>query len=89
MKYLIIIIGILLVSCSTVPEVEIKYVKPEIPESISSPCEPMRISGIETNGSLLMAYLTLHSQYSICAAKLSAIVQIIESYDTLYGGSNE
>lgn len=68
----------------TVTETHVKYVKPEIPESVISPCDPAPTSQISTNGDLLMSYITLQSAYAICASKVSSIRMIIQSYDDIY-----
>ena len=66
------IIGLLLIcviftGCvKTVTETKIEYVKPEIPESIISQCDPINTNAsISTNGDLLMAYISLQSSYVI------------------------
>lgn len=68
----------------TVTETQIKYVKPEIPESVLSSCEPLPATPINTNGDLLMAYISLQSAYTICSSKVSSIKMIIQSYDDIY-----
>jgi len=68
----------------TVTETHVKYVKPEIPEAVISPCDPMPTSQISTNGDLLMSYITLQSAYAVCASKVSSIRMIIQSYDDIY-----
>lgn len=58
--------------------------KPEIPESIISPCDPMPNANIQTNGDLLMSYISLQSLYMACSSKVTSIRMILDSYDNLY-----
>jgi hypothetical protein len=88
-KYFISILPLILLVLSgcveTVYKTEVRYVRPEIPESIISPCEQITFNGIQTNGDLLMSYISLNSAYSICSAKVNSIRQIIQSYSEIYG----
>lgn len=68
----------------TVTETKIEYVKPEIPDSITSPCEDMPIGNLKTNGELLMSYITLQSMYATCAAKVNSIRMILLSNESIY-----
>lgn len=69
----------------TVTETKVEYIRPEIPESIISPCEPIPSNvSISTNGDLLMAYISLQSSYVICSSKVSSIANILQSYDAIY-----
>lgn len=69
----------------TVTETKIEYVKPEIPESIISQCDPINTNvSISTNGDLLMAYISLQSSYVICSSKVTSIANILRSYDSIY-----
>lgn len=84
----IIFILIVLSGCTeTVYKTEIKYVRPEIPDAMISPCDPISIDGIHTNGDLLMSYISLQSAYLICSSKINSIRLILESYDGIYGKS--
>ena len=90
-KYISKIIGLLLIcviftGCvKTVTETKIEYVKPEIPESIISQCDPINTNvSISTNGDLLMAYISLQSSYVICSSKVTSIANILRSYDSIY-----
>lgn len=91
-KYFISILLLILLVLSgcaeTVYKTEVKYVRPEIPASMISPCEAIPFDGIQTNGDLLMSYISLNSAYSICSAKINSIRQILQSYDDIYGSSN-
>ena len=85
------IIGLLLIcviftGCvKTVTETKIEYVRPEIPESIISQCDPINTNAsISTNGDLLMAYISLQSSYVICSSKVTSIANILRSYDSIY-----
>lgn len=71
----------------TIYKTEIKYIKPDIPEAIISPCETVSINGIKTNGDLLMSYISLQSAYLICSSKINSIRLILESYDGIYDKS--
>lgn len=68
----------------TVTETKVEYIRPEIPESIISPCELVKTEQIHTNGDLLMAYVSLQSAYVICASKVTSIANILQSYNTIY-----
>ena len=58
----------------TVTETKIEYIKPEIPSSIISPCDPIPSNtSISTNGDLLMAYISLQSSYVICSSKVASL----------------
>lgn len=90
-KSISIIIALLLICiiCTgcvkTVTETKIEYVKPEIPESIISQCDPINTNvSISTNGDLLMAYISLQSSYVICSSKVTSIANILRSYDSIY-----
>lgn len=90
-KNISIIIGLLLIciiftGCvKTVTETKIEYVKPEIPDSIISQCDPINTNvSISTNGDLLMAYISLQSSYVICSSKVTSIANILRSYDSIY-----
>ena len=86
---------ILLLTCiiftgcvKTVTETKIEYVKPEIPATVTSPCDPIPANtSISTNGDLLMAYISLQSSYVICASKVTSIANILQSYDQIYTNS--
>lgn len=82
----LLLICIIFTGCvKTVTETKIEYVKPEIPESIISPCDPINTNvSISTNGDLLMAYISLQSSYVICSSKVTSIANILRSYDTIY-----
>ena len=90
-KYISKII-VLLLACviftgcvKTVTETKIEYVKPEIPDSIISQCDPINANvSISTNGDLLMAYISLQSSYVICSSKVTSIANILRSYDSIY-----
>lgn len=82
----LLLICVIFTGCvKTVTETKIEYVKPEIPESIISQCDPINTNvSISTNGDLLMAYISLQSSYVICASKVTSIVNILNSYDSIY-----
>jgi hypothetical protein len=82
---LFILLSFIFVGCKTVEtRTEVSYIKPEIPDSIISPCDPIQTSTIQTNGDLLMSYISLQSSYVICASKVTSIANILESYDSIY-----
>lgn len=68
----------------TVYKTEVKYAKPEIPDTMLAPCDPVPTDSIKTNGDLLMSYITLQSAYVICASKISSIKMILDSYNNIY-----
>lgn len=55
-----------------------KYMAPEIPPDLLV-CEPLDEPTIITNGNLLMAYITVRSQYQVCASKVKAISEILDT----------
>ena len=80
MKYLFIIsssIAILASGCAHTRTIY-KYRAPEIPPNLLV-CEPLDEPTIITNGNLLMAYITARSQYQICASKVKAISEILDT----------
>ena len=82
----LLLICVIFTGCvKTVTETKIEYVKPEIPESIISQCDPINTNvSISTNGDLLMAYISLQSSYVICSSKVTSIANILRSYDSIY-----
>lgn len=70
----------------TITETKVEYVKPEIPESLLSECDPLPSDSIKTNGDLLLAYISLQSSYALCSSKISSIKMVLESYDNIYSG---
>ena len=82
----LLLICVIFTGCvKTVTETKIEYVKPEIPESIISQCDPINANAsIITNGDLLMAYISLQSSYVICSSKVTSIANILRSYDSIY-----
>ena len=74
-------------SCATekvVYKTEVQYVHPEIPESIISSCDPIPTGSIQTNGDLLMSYISLQSSYAVCSSKVNSIRMILQSYEGIY-----
>lgn len=67
----------------TVIETQIKYIQPDIPASLLSPCDEINYS-IMTNGELLMSYISLQTAYLTCASKVSSISMILNSYANIY-----
>ena len=82
----LLLICVIFTGCvKTVTETKIEYVKPEIPDSIISQCDPINTNAsIITNGDLLMAYISLQSSYVICSSKVTSIANILRSYDSIY-----
>ena len=82
----LLLICVIFTGCvKTVTETKIEYVKPEIPDSITSQCDPINTNvSISTNGDLLMAYISLQSSYVICSSKVTSIANILRSYDSIY-----
>lgn len=87
--FIIFIASLTTLGCvKTITETKIVYVKPEIPESIISSCEPMPSNtSISTNGDLLMSYISLQSLYVICSSKVTSIASILDSYNEIYTNS--
>ena len=85
----LLLICVIFTGCvKTVTETKIEYVKPEIPESIISQCDPINTNAsISTNGDLLMAYISLQSSYVICSSKVTSIANILHSYDSIYANT--
>jgi hypothetical protein len=85
----LLILTALLLGCKTIEtRTEISYILPEIPESIISPCEPIKNDSITTNGDLLMSYISLQTAYAICSSKIVSIRNILDSYNTVYSTDN-
>ena len=82
----LLLVCVIFTGCvKTVTETKIEYVRPEIPESIISQCDPINTNAsISTNGDLLMAYISLQSSYVICSSKVTSIANILNSYDSIY-----
>ena len=77
----------LMTSCATekvVYKTEVQYVHPEIPESILEQCDAIPSGSIQTNGDLLMSYISLQSSYAICSSKVNSIRMSLESYEGIY-----
>lgn len=80
MKYLFIICSLstlLTLGCAHTRTIY-KYRAPEVPPDLLV-CEPLDEQSIITNGTLLMAYITARSQYQICASKVKAISEILDT----------
>ena len=80
MKYLFIIyaLSMILASGCAHTRTVYKYKAPEIPPNLLT-CEPLNEPTIITNGNLLTAYITVRSQYQVCASKVKAISEIINT----------
>lgn len=80
MKYLFIIcsLSMILVSGCAHTRTIYKYRAPEIPPNLLV-CEPLDEPTIITNGNLLMAYISLRSEYQVCASKVKAISEILDT----------
>lgn len=80
----------MMTSCAkTITQTEVKYIKPDVPDSIISPCDDMPLVSFKTNGELLMAYIELQTAYTICASKVSSISMILKSYNEVYNKNVE
>ena len=80
MRYLFIICSlsaILALGCTHTRTIY-EYKAPEIPPNLLV-CEPLDEPTIITNGNLLMAYISLRSEYQVCASKVKAISEIIST----------
>ena len=80
MRYLFIIytLSVMLASGCAHTRTIYKYQAPEIPHDLLV-CEPIDEPTIITNGNLLMAYISLRSGYQICASKVKAISEILDT----------
>ena len=80
MKYLFIIyaLSMILASGCAHTRTVYKYKAPEIPPNLLI-CEQLDEPTIITNGNLLTAYITVRSQYQVCASKVKAISEIINT----------
>ena len=80
MRYLFIVCSLcaLLASGCAHTRTVHKYKAPEIPPNLLT-CETLDEPTIITNGNLLMAYITVRSQYQVCASKVKAISEIINT----------
>ena len=80
MRYLFIIyaLSILLTSGCAHTRTIYKLKAPEIPPDLLA-CEPLDEPTIITNGNLLMAYISLRSEYQVCASKVKAISEILDT----------
>ena len=82
---LLLLIATLISGCvKTVTETKVQYIRPEFPQSLLDPCDPVPTDSIKTNGDLLMSYISLQTAYAICSAKVSSISNILSSYDSVY-----
>lgn len=77
MRYLLPLCLLLITGC-THTQIVYKYLTPEIPSALLV-CEQLDEPTITTNGNLLMAYITVRSQYQVCALKVKAISDIIST----------
>ena len=77
MRYILLLCLLLITGC-THTQVVYKYRAPEIPSALLV-CEQLDEPTITTNGNLLMAYITVRSQYQVCASKVKAISDIIST----------
>lgn len=67
----------------TQSELRVMYVHPEIPAAILEPCKEVK-SSFETNGELLMSYISLQAEYLECSSKVKSISGILNMYKDLY-----
>ena len=92
MIFFLLLTSALLTACVTtkaVVETKIEYVKPEIPAALLDPCEQIPGLSAQTNGELLMAYLSLQTSYIVCSSKVSSISMILQSYENIYNSDNK
>ena len=80
MKYLFIVCSLsaLLSSGCSHTRTIYKLKAPEIPPDLLV-CEPLDEPTIITNGNLLTAYISLRSEYQVCASKVKAISEILDT----------
>lgn len=80
MKYLFIIYALIIILASgcTHTRTIYEYMAPEIPPNLLV-CEPLDEPTIITNGNLLMAYISLRSEYQVCTSKVKSISEILDT----------
>ena len=80
MRYLFIICSLstILTSGCAHTRTIYEYKAPEIPPNLLV-CETLDEPTIITNGNLLMAYISLRSEYQVCASKVKAISEILST----------
>lgn len=80
MRYLFIICSSIVILASGCAHTQTiyEYMAPEIPPNLLT-CEPLDEPTIITNGNLLMAYISLRSEYQVCASKVKAISEILDT----------
>lgn len=80
MKYLFIIYALIMILASGCAHTQTiyEYKAPEIPPNLLV-CERLDEPTIITNGNLLMAYISLRSEYQVCASKVKAISEILDT----------
>lgn len=87
---MLLIISMFTLGCTeTVYRTEIKYATVDIPQTLLDPCDKLQPLTAQTNGELLMAYLSLQTAYLSCASKISSISLIIDSYNQLYSDTDK
>ena len=67
----------------TVYDTKIEYITTDIPVSMLEPCRNVEMS-FNTNSELLNSFISLHSAYLECSAKVNSISLIIKSYKDIY-----
>lgn len=77
------------VTTKTVVETKIEYVSPDVPQSLLDPCEHIPSLTAQTNGELLMAYLSLQTSYVVCSSKVTSISMILQSYKDIYSSKSD
>ncbi len=77
------------VTTKTVVETKIEYVSPDVPQSLLDPCEHIPSLAANTNGELLMAYLSLQTSYVVCSSKVTSISMILQSYKDIYSSKSD
>lgn len=87
---ILFILSFILIGCTeTVYKTEVKYATVDVPPALLEPCDKLQPLTAQTNGELLMSYLTLQTAYLTCSSKVSSISLIIDSYNKLYTSNNE
>lgn len=79
-------------SCRTVePQIRTEYVNiyhteyvyPS--EALLTPCPEQEALSFDTNGEILMSLIELTTKYAICSARMTAIIQYVDSVKTANG----
>jgi hypothetical protein len=87
-----ILCGICMTSCRTVePQIRTEYVsvyKTEYvypSDALLTPCPEQETLSFVTNGEMLMSLIELTTKYAICSARMTAVIQYVDSVKAANG----